>query len=335
MTNAYGLSVYFPLKKLSSVDTAVKTYDALGMDEDYAACIRAFASLETSGQITSGGAGNSPYASLLGDFTGGYADNSGASLTDISSLLSAAMSGDLSGLLGAGGSFFSGRSIEELQGDAVQLAGHLFDASQLHWQRNAAGEPVLSMDEAQWALTQDVALNMFFDDGKGYIDLGLDNVFSFDDYGNLVPDLEGTWITINSQPVAYYYMSMAEQPDGSYTIMGYVPALLNGESVRLILVFSDEYPSGYVAGAQPRYASDETDTVARGLIELQDGDVLDFLCDFYSYGGTYVDSYKLGEPLTVNGQLHVSDRILSGSLRILYRFTDIYGQHYWTEAIEK
>ena len=335
ITNAYGLSVYFPLKKLSSVDTAVKTYDALGMDEDYTACIRAFASLETSGQISSGGTSNSPYASLLGNFTNGYSGNSSAGMMDISSLLSAAMSGDLSGLLGAGGSFFSDRSMDELQQDAANLAGHLFDPSQLYWQENANGQLVLSMDEAQWALTQDLALNLFVDDGAGYIDLGLDNVFSFDDNGNLVPDLEGTWITINRQPVAYYYTGTAEQPDGSYTFMGYVPALLNGEAVRLMLIFNDEFPTGYVAGAMPVYEDGETDTVARGLIELQDGDMLDFLCDFYSYSGNYEDSYKLGDPLTVQGELSVSDASLSESLRILYRFTDVYGQHYWTEAIEK
>ena len=33
--------------------------------------------------------------------------------------------------------------------------------------------------------------NMFYDDGEGYIDLGLDNIYSFDN-GNLVADTERT-----------------------------------------------------------------------------------------------------------------------------------------------
>ena len=96
------------------------------------------------------------------------------------------------------------------------------------------------------------------------------------------------------------------------------------------------FPDGgdaYVAGAQPAYAEGETDTVSRGLIELQDGDTLDFLCDYYGYDGSYLDSYLLGETLTVRGALRVGDTPLDGSLRVLYRFTDIYQQHYWTEVL--
>lgn len=50
MTNAYGLSIYFPYRKHGNVDKAVKTYDAIGMDASYSQCIRDFASLEASGQ---------------------------------------------------------------------------------------------------------------------------------------------------------------------------------------------------------------------------------------------------------------------------------------------
>ena len=95
----------------------------------------------------------------------------------------------------------------------------------------------------------------------------------------------------------------------------------------------EEHPYGTVAGAQPAYTEDETDTVSRGLIELQDGDRLDFLCDFYSYDGEYQDSYFLGEPVIVSGDLSVSDTLLGGTGRVLYRFTDIYQQHYWTEVL--
>ena len=330
VTNAYGLSVYFPLKKLSTVDKAVQAYDAMGMDEDYADCIRAFASLEAGGQISSGGSASSPYASLMGDFTGGTSSASG--MADISSLLGAAMSGDLSSLLGLGSSdFFSGRSMPDTEAAAVYLSENRFDPSQLFWQRNTDGDYVISMDETQWSLVQDVALNLFYDDGTGYVDLGLDNVFSFDENGNLLPDRSGAWISLNNQPVAYYFMGAAESEEGSF-LMGYVPALLNGEQVRLMLIFP-EGGEAYVAGAQPVYVEDETDTVARGLIELKDGDRLDFLCDYYSYAGEYQDSYFLGEPLVVDGALSVSDTLVGDSLRVLYRFTDIYQQHYWTEVL--
>ena len=32
MTNAYGLSIYFPYRATGKVDSAAKTYDEIGMD---------------------------------------------------------------------------------------------------------------------------------------------------------------------------------------------------------------------------------------------------------------------------------------------------------------
>ena len=48
---------------------------------------------------------------------------------------------------------------------------------------------------------------MFYDDGEGFIDLGLDNVYEFDEDGALKGEYDGTWLAINGQPVAYYHMS--------------------------------------------------------------------------------------------------------------------------------
>ena len=68
-----------------------------------------------------------------------------------------------------------------------------------------------------------------------------------------------------------------------YTISGYVPALLNDERVELVLVFDNENPYGYIVGARTVYVDGETDTQAKGLTELQVGDTLDFICDYYGY----------------------------------------------------
>ncbi|MBP5151902.1 MAG: peptidase C11, partial [Lachnospiraceae bacterium] len=155
-----------------------------------------------------------------------------------------------------------------------------------------------------------------------------------DDYGRLVADTEGTWISINNQPVAYYHTDTVD--DGTnYTITGYVPALLNGERVKLILVFDNNTPYGYIAGADPDYDSDVTETKARGLTELKAGDKLDFLCDYYSYDGTFKDSYFLGEQMTVTDNMQISDTYLGSDYIALYKFTDIYNQSHWTSAVPK
>ena len=100
-----------------------------------------------------------------------------------------------------------------------------------------------------------------------------------------------------------------------------------------MLLFTSEHPEGYVAGAQPAYEAEDTETVSRGLFELEVGDRIDFLCDYYSYAGEYQDSYMLGDPMTYDGTLTVSDTYVNGRLRVLYRFTDIYDQQYWSEAL--
>ena len=70
------------------------------------------------------------------------------------------------------------------------------------------------------------------------------------------------------------------------------------------------------------------------MTELQEGDTLDFLCDYYSYDGAYQDSYYLGEPMTVSGAMELSNMdVGEGNVRMTYRFTDLYQQHYWTESI--
>ena len=70
--------------------------------------------------------------------------------------------------------------------------------------------------------------------------------------------------------------------------------------------------------------------------ELQVGDTLDFLCDYYSYDGEYMDSYFLGEQMTVTDNMLISNvDVGEGDVKVTFRFTDIYHQQYWTEAFEE
>ena len=332
MTNAYGISIYFPYRKSSTVDKAASTFNQIGMDKGYIQCIRQFASLEVSGQAASGGTA-SPLPSLLGQLGG----SSGSSAGDISALLGELLGGSfgrISGLDSGNSEFLSDRALgdEEL---AQYLAENRFPDETLLWQEGADGVPVIRLTEEQWGLIHALELNLFYDDGGGYIDLGLDNVFDFDEEGGLLgkAELGESWLAVDGQPVAYYHTATVD--DGTnYTITGRVPVLHNGVRSELILVFDSDQPHGYVAGVQTVYHDGETDTVAKSQAGLQPGDTLEFLCDYYSYDGAYQDSYLLGEALTVSEQgLTVSDVPLEGSTRATYRFTDLYGQSCWTAAI--
>ena len=163
------------------------------------------------------------------------------------------------------------------------------------------------------------------------MDLGLDNLYDFDENGNLLADTDNTWLSVNGQVVAYYHLDTVTE--GNDTIVtGYIPALLNGERVELMVRMNNADSAGSILGANPDYGG-ETETVARGLTEINDGDTLDFLCDYYDYNGNFDDSYFLGEQMVVNGPLKLTNTDVGGNTMVMYRFTDIYDQTYFTPVM--
>ena len=323
MTNAYGLSIYFPYRKSSMVEQAASTYQKIGMDESYSRCIRQFADQQTIGAAGTHAQGT-PIGALSGIFGTG---NPGGDAEGISELLGL--------VLGSG--FFSDRSLD-MEEAAQYVADHHLDDWELEWQDSGKGDAssVLRLTEKQWSMVHALELNVFYYDGEGYIDLGLDNVYEFDENGALKGEYDGTWLAIDGQPVAYYHMSTVDDGE-NYTITGRVPVLHNGQRSELILVFDNDNPYGFVAGVQAVYKDGETDTVAKAQEALQPGDVLEFICDYYVLDGTgmqYQDSYLIGEPLTVTGEaLTISNVPLEGTTQASYRITDLYGQHHWTRTL--
>lgn len=342
MTNSYGLSIYFPFRKASMVDTAVGTYEQIGMDEEYARCIQAFASMEVSGQAVSGGT-TSPLPSLL-DLLGAGMSSAGSSGSGagssgsadlVGALLGTFLGGDVSSISGLSldnVNFLSGRALSD-EATAEYLAENSFDGSLLYWSDTANG-PAIVLPEEQWELVQTLHANMFYDDGAGYIDLGMDNVYDFDEAGNLLAPQDITWLAINDQPVSYYHESTVDDGE-NYSITGRIPVLYNGERAELVVEFTDENPYGTVVGVRRVYVDGETTTVAKTMDTVVAGDVIDFVCDYYSYEGEYLDSYMFGEQLIVEDELVISDVYIDeDAANLTYIFTDIYNQRYWTNPVE-
>lgn len=330
ISNANGVSIYFPYGKTSSVSTASRLYDQIGLDSAYTDCIKSFASVEVAGQAAAGGQ-SGQLGSLFDLFTGSSSLSSGSSGGDVLGLLGSLLGGrDLSnvGLDADSGDFLDSQLVEN---SAAYLSDNRFDPSALVWNRQSGGAPTLSLPEEQWELVSSIALNVFVDDGQGYIDLGLDNVFEFNDDGDLLGEFDGTWMSVNGQIVAYYLLETDDEAGLSW---GYIPALLNGQRVDLMVVFSNDTQTWTVLGAQVCYGEEETSTVARGLVELQNGDKLDFLCSYYDYSRNFVDNYPMGETVTVNGPLALGNLAMDNTDFIAaFRFTDIYQNHYWTPEL--
>ena len=332
MTNAHGVSIFFPYKRTSYVDNACSTYNQIQMDQSYMKCIRQFASLETSGQIAAGGSG-SPLGSLFGGASTGSSGSSEMIGSLLSGFLTSAMSGgrSINGLTQDNIDFMEETPLSEADTQEY-LSLNYFNANNLYW-NESNGQYLLTLTEDQWKLVNTLDKNVFYDDGTGYVDLGLDNVYDFDDNGNLIADTARDWLAINGQVVAYYHTDTIDTGD-KYTISGYIPVLLNGDRAKLLVAFDQDNPKGYVIGAETDYRNNETNTVAKSMTELNDGDTLDFVCDYYDYDGNYQDSYMIGEQMTVNGTLKISNvDVGDGAVKIMYRFTDMYNQEYWTEAI--
>ena len=331
MANSYGMSIYFPLSSFKNVGSAVNLYNSIGMDENYTAALRSFASLAAGGQIATGQT-SSPVGSLLGSFTGTQSGTSSSSV--LGSLLGGSGSGAgslLSSIMGSDYSswFDSGRVL----GHADYYDSHVIYADDMNLVERG-GKSYLSLSEDKWQMVDSVQLNVFADDGEGYIDLGMDWYDYWMESSDIEVKYDRAWLALNGQAVPFYAISSVTDGE-SWVMTGRVPAMLNGELVYIIVVFDNEKPgneNGYVAGARYIYDDFETDTLGRGLIEIRDGDRLEFVCDYYYYDGTYEGSYLLGDRMIVDGEIvvsyvTVSDLPLVATLCV----TDIYGNEFWTE----
>jgi hypothetical protein len=333
--------IYFPYQSMRSVSTAVETYNAIGLDKSYTECIKSFASVAAGGQVASGSSEN-PLGTLLGDNTG--------------SLLGTLLGGSASSSDVASGStdtvaqllelFLSNKSVVTGDKDSSWVNEDLVRGSIANYQANNAGfanlmltykgdVPTLVLTEEQWSSVVTLEQNVYVDDGSGYIDLGLDNVADYDADNDLIMAYDGTWMSLNGQIVAYYLIS-EDQVDDSYTIIGRVPAMLNGTRVNIILEFTNENPYGAVLGAQYDYEATATDTVMKGLVEIVSGDKIDFLCDYYNYDGSFNDAYYFGEQMTATGSWEIGNAPLGDGVNwdMAYRITDVYGGQYWTPAVK-
>ena len=437
VSNAYGLSIYFPNSSLKSINSMLNLYESIGMDPGWSEGVRTYATLESSGQIaaSSGFSYGSSSGSLMDILLGGSSYESGSSgaqsgsslldslfgggsyqaydsydsmgVEDIYSMLYGGSSsytsgygsdagtyggssygsgygsyygssndssygngyGDvLSQLLGGytttSGDYYGGLDYSSLMGGynggyessydyssydtasdsllglaAQMLFGRAPVGSETLRLTEKDGENVLVLGEDKWEQITAAELNVFVDDGTGFLDLGLDNVAEYNDDGDLIDAWDGTWLTLQGQPCAVYPISDEDTDDnGLYITRKFIPALLNGERVNLIIEFNEETGEDRVLGAQTMTASG---VIGKGYTEMNGGDIITLLCDYYDYKGSFQSQYTLGDPIIVpeDGTLHIVNMELTGSedMRMLYtyRLTDMYQAHYWLPVTEK
>ena len=358
ISRANGISIYFPYESVKSMNSAVNTYNSIGFDSEYTKCIKTFASMASSGQAAYssstynygqsgssidlgsllGGAYSNPLGSLLGNYSSSGSQSSGYSISpsDIISLLSQ-MSGR------SVPSQYSWFDTETVGRSAQYVSENYINPGDITVTRRSDGKYVVSLTDPQWDLIETVELNVFVDDGKGFVDLGLDNIFTID--GNdLIFDYDRAWTTANGTLVSYYMTSDTVNDDGSWVTRGRIPAILTRKDdsgaevtsvVNLEVVYSSDNKNGSIVGWRP-FCEENDLMFAKGNMPIAEGDKLQFLCDYYAYDGTYSDTKKLGDPITVGSDgLKLGSSYVNGTtFSVTYRFTDIYGNRIWTPALE-
>ncbi|MCR5215013.1 MAG: peptidase C11 [Eubacterium sp.] len=350
ITNAYGLSMFFPNKIASKVNTVVAINEQIGVSSEYNKCMQTFAGFETTGQVAAGGQG-SALGSLLGMSSSGSSSTTSGS-DAIGTLLGAFLGGGRSvpGMDPEDVSYMNDSSVFNADAAADYVANNQFDPSKLEWTEQD-GVHLLELSKDDWSLIKNLEVNAFVDDGSGYIDMGLDNMYYFTEDGKLIGETDNTWFSINNQPVAFYYEDTTETESGETIVQARVPAFVDGVRCNLIIIFDNDHPGGYIAGARYDYkdevsecGSDDPESVndqsfmpvAKGVTEIEDGSQIDFICDYYDYEGNYQDSYYLGDPITYNSNdMLYSYEDMGSNTRITYLLTDIYNSEYWTPSIDQ
>jgi len=319
MSNAYGLSVYFPYRSTQYVNLALQVYDAIDMDKNYASCVRSFATYTGAGQAAAGGS-SSAYNSFNGYNTSNYSNMTSEEF--LYNLLETFVESYYDEY-----SWYDRARFKEI---ASYLSKNHFDGD-LNWK-----DGKITLSDEQWNLVDTLRLNVFIDDGKGYIELGKDALYTIDENGSLLEPKDMTWLAAsvdeeNWQIVPYYHLYQTEYDD-EITYMGRIPVLYNGTYANLVTLLSDDEFS--VIGVLMDYR-EEVDVVAKTLTELSEGDEIEFICDYYDYEGNFADSHVLGEKITVTDDIYLDDVELK-DYKILasYEFKDIYQQAYYSSAIK-
>ena len=317
MSNAYGLSIYFPYRSLKYVNMALEVYDEIDMDKNYASCVRSFASYASSGQAASGGS-SSAYNSFNGYNTSGYANMTSEEF--LFTLLEQFVEGYYDDY-----SWYDRSKTAEI---AKYIAKNHFDGD-LNWK-----DGKITLTDEQWALIDTLRLNVFIDDGKGYIELGKDAIYTIEN-GSLLEPKDMTWLAAsvdnqNWQLVPYYHLYQTEYDDMT-TYMGRIPVIYNGDYANLVTLISDE--DFEVIGVLMDYR-EEVDVVAKTLTELSEGDEIEFICDYYDYDGNYTDSYVLGDKIVIKDDLYLGDVELKDYTTLAsYEFKDMYQEAYYSSAV--
>ena len=184
-----------------------------------------------------------------------------------------------------------------------------------------------------------VAAYMRTKDGRMY--LGSDHVGALDENGNPMVALENSWPHIGGALICYNAAQARDTEDGT-VFSGSTRALLNGKKEIRIFIecdpvkeASDQPMEAHITGYE--LVNDPLSFMSKGLQQLEAGDTLQFLFDFYDDEGNLVktDTYGKKVRLLRSGEVTVKDEPFGEcDLQFGGMLTDIYQRTFLTETLE-
>ena len=214
------------------------------------------------------------------------------------------------------------------------------------------GKPGLRLPEEQWEVISDIWVDYWLDTGDGWLlDYGTRNVYDWDRNGDIIPDYDGKRLALNGEIVPYYLTGVVHgETAGEDYICGYVPAMLKDKSILIQIVQDAETPDGRIVGYKYNYRdavsrfNEDPKISPKGLHQFKDGDEIRACYARYnngdSIGTNSFDSLVYSkDPIIYSDGIEVSyepfDRVGSRNHVLMnFRLTDIYGNTYYTSAIE-
>lgn len=299
-----GLSLYFPYHDLSVYEYAKSYCSSFGFGGTTYQFFDQFASVLAKGQ-----ASNNSVRTLKAVMTGTSSTSTPKRYTSAS--------------------WYDASAAEYGSGEPVDFAG-----LSMVWS-DASKNYILPLFREDEDLLTGEAVQFLQDTGEGYVNLGCAWAWQTDADGNLALSFDGTWTALDDEIVPYYTLGVQEEEDGSVVETGYIPAQLN-ETANIQILVRWDGETGTVLGyrtAGTGTGLSARDVLSKGYSQLKTGDRLTFLCDYYTYDGSYVEGYHLGAVTVGDAAPAVSQKALDTGVEACSVLTDLYGNQSWSNPV--
>ena len=296
VTNANGMSIYFPYSALEYYAQMTEVFPRIGISDKYIGVLTQFANIIAGGQ-------NSSYT-----FNGNRHEvESDYSMYDWYD----------QDYINSYSNYYDQTTYDDSEDLEIVDKGDYY---------------ALELSDEDWEIISSIECQVFYDNGEGYVDLGTDNYYELDDDDNLKIEFNGDWIAINGQIVNF---EVVEEND--VFTKGRTVAYLNDELVYLIINWKNDQTEGKIVSVEPYEGYGNTTLSGKRGIKLKEGDKLTFAFDFYTYEGEYKDILKAGSDLIIEDPSDLKTEYMeidNKKFYVYYKIIDIYGNTYYTEAIE-